>query len=148
MIEFTDITMRQSQGFYAETTKLMEEDGPIGEWMLRTEAFVTTQFISANYILHFWKDGRVDIFETDRPMRMDSFDEDLRQLSQWCKDAGWQDLSVNDRLLADRQAYEFWKRCFIAGLVVSEKLKKHEEEELDRLSQAYIKETKDEENAT
>lgn len=148
MIEFADITLRQSRGYYKETKAFMEEDGLLPDWMLRSTVLVSTPFVAANYILHFWKDGRVVIYETDRPMLIDSLDEDLRELSQWCQKAGWKELGVNDRLLVDRQAYEFWRRTFIAGLIVSEKLQQHEEEEMERLSQAYLKEKEEDENAT
>lgn len=148
MIEFTDATLCQSRGHYEETKKLMEEDGPLSEWMLRSSVYVSTQFNAATYMLHFWKNGRVVIYETDRPMQMDSVDEDLRELSQWCQKAGWKELDINDRLLVDRHAYEFWRRSFIAGLIVNEKLQQHEEEEMERLSQAYLQEKKEDENVT
>ncbi len=143
MIEFTDTTLRQSRGYFEETKKLMEEDGPISEWMLRSSAFVSTPFAATTYILHFWKNGQVVIHETDRPMQVDSVDEDLRELSEWCRKAGWEGLVVGDRLLVDRHAYEFWRRSFIAGLVASQKLQQHEEEEMERLSKAYLKEKED-----
>lgn len=148
MIEFTDITLRQARGYFNETKKLMEEDSPVANWMLRSSAFVSTSFVSATYTLHFWKNGRIVIHETDRPMKMDSLDEDLRELSQWSQKAGWRELSVSDRLLVDRSAYEFWRRSFIAGLIVSEKLQQHEEEEMERLSKAYLKEKKEEDDGT
>lgn len=147
MIEFTDSTLRESRGYFDEATKLMDEDGPMSEWMLRSTVYVSTPFSAATYTLHFWKNGQVVIHETDRPMQMDSIDEDLRELSQWCKKAGWKELSVGDRLLVDRHAYDFWRRSFIAGLIVNEKLQQHEEEEMVRLSKAYLKE-KAEDDAT
>lgn len=147
MIEFTDITLRQSKGYYKETKKLMEEDGPT-DWMLCTSAFVSTQFIAATYMLHFWKNGHVVIHDTDRPMKADTLDEDLRELSQWCRNAGWKHLDVSDRLLEDRHSYEFWLRSFIAGMVVNDTLQQHEDEENVRLSKAYIIEKEEDENAT
>lgn len=144
MIEFTDGTLRESRGYYKETKELMEEDGSLVEWMLRSSVFVTTAVAAAGYILHFWKDGRVVIYETDRLMQINSLDEELRELSQWCEDAGWKKLDVSDRLLVDRQAYEFWRRAFIAGLIINEKLQQHEDEEMKRLSQAYLKEKAEE----
>lgn len=148
MIEFTDMTLLESRGYYQETKKLMEEDGPISEWMLRSSAFVSTPLAASSYILHFWKNGRIVIHETDRLMQVDSLDEDLRELSQWCKDAGWKELDVHDRLLIDRQACEFWRRAFIAGLIVNEKLQQYEDEEMKRLSQAYIREKEEDANDT
>lgn len=146
MIEFTDATLRQSLGYYEDTKKLMEEDGEVSEWMLRSSTFVSTPMSSAIYTLHFWKNGRVVIHDTDRPMQMDSLDEDLRELSQWCQKSGWEALDVNDRLLVDRHAYEFWRRMFIAGLIHNKKLQQHEDDEMKRLSQAYLQEKKEDEN--
>lgn len=143
MIEFSDSTLCEARGYFAETKKLMEEDGILPEWMLRSSIFVSTVFASATYTLHFWKNGRVTIHETDRPIQLGSSDEDLRELSQWCKKAGWKELSVSDRLLVDRNAYAFWQRAFIAGLVVSEQLQQHEEEEMARLSKAYLNEERE-----
>lgn len=145
MIEFTDTTLRESHGHFDETTKLMEEGGFLPEWMLRSTVFVSTVFVSATYTLHFWKSGRVDIYETDRSMQMNSSDEDLRELSLWCQKAGWKELGLNDRLLVDRHAYEFWRRSYIAGLIVNEQLQQHEEEEMARLSKTYIREKEEEE---
>ncbi len=145
MIEFTDATLLTTRGYFDETKALMEGDGPVSEWMLRSSAFVSTPFTAATYMLHFWKNGQVVIHETDRPMQIGSVDDDLRELSQWCQRAGWKGLAVADRLLIDRHAYEFWRRSFIAGLVVSEKLQEHEEDEMKRLSQAYLKEKEEEE---
>lgn len=148
MIEFADSTLRETGGFYDEVVKLMKEEGEPSEWMLRSSAFVSNELVAQSYILHFWADGRVVIYETDRSMKLDSIDEELRELSQWCRDAGWKYLGVNDRLLNDRHALEFWKRAHIAGLVVNETLQQYEDEELIRLSKAYLKEKEEEAHAT
>lgn len=146
MIELTDITLRETQGNFSATARLMEDDVPGQDWMLRSNAYISNQLAAATYTLHFWKNGRVVISGTDRPMTLESSDEDLRELSEWCRKTGWKELSVDDMLLADRQRYEFWRRAFIAGMIASDVLQKHEDEEIERLSQAQLKES-EEENA-
>ncbi len=132
MIEVTDTTIRQAKGSREVVAKLMIEDIGHNDWMLRSTTFVTTPFAAANYMLHFWKNGDAVIHETDHPMRMESSDDDLRELSLWAKHHGW-NLRVDSRLLQDRVALEYWNRAFVAGLVLSEVLQKREEDEMARL---------------
>ena len=74
----------------------------------------------------------------------DVSDDDLRELAQWCKVNGWKELQVDDRLLTNRIALEYWKRIFIAGLVKSATLQKYEDQEMQRLMKAqYIEEKQD-----
>ncbi len=132
LIEVTDTTIRQAKGSREIVNKLMTEDIGNNDWMLRSSAFITTPLAAANYILHFWKNGDAVIHETDRPMRMESSDDDLRELSLWARHHGWT-LRVDSRLLQERIALEYWNRAFVAGLILSDILKKQEEEEMARL---------------
>jgi len=141
MIELTDRTLREAKGDFDHVTRIMDED-TTQDWMLRTDVFITCPFIAAKYILHFWKNGNVVIHETDHPMRMDVSDDDLRELVRWCEVNGWKELQVDDRLLVDRIALEFWKRIFMAGLVKSATLQGYEDQEMKRLMQAQILEEK------
>jgi len=133
MIELSDMTLREANGDYHEVHQLMSEDTFGQDWMLRSNVFVATQFIASQYVLHFWKNGNVVIHSTDRPIRMDVSDDDLRELSDWCKINNWRKLRIDDRLLDDRVAQEYWYRAFIAGLVASTSLQKREDEEMKRL---------------
>ena len=144
MIELTDITLREAQGNFVAASLLMEGDVPDKDWMLRSQAFVSNPLANASYMLHFWKNGRVVISGTDRPMTLESSDEDLRELSEWCRNSGWKELSVDSRLLADRHNYEFWYRAYIAGMIVNDVLQKDEDAEMERLSKAQLKESEKE----
>jgi len=144
MIELTDITIREANGDFKEVNRLMAEDSFGQDWMLRTDAYITNEFIASRFTLHMWNNGNVVIWDTDRPVRMDISDEDLRELVNWCKVNGWKELQVDDRLLGDRVALEYWNRSFIAGLVHSDTLKKREDDEMERLMKAqHIEETDD-----
>lgn len=144
MIELTDSTIREANGDFKEVSRLMKQDSWAEDWMLRSDVFIATPFIASKFILHFWKNGNVVIWDTDRPVRMDISDEDLRELVNWCKVNGWKELQVDDRLIGDRVAIEYWNRAFIAGLIHSETLKKREEDEMERLMKAqHIEENDD-----
>jgi hypothetical protein len=136
MIEFTDFTLREGNGDYQEVARLMSEDTFGQDWMLRSEAFISTPFIASKFVLHLWKNGNVVIQNTDRPLRIDIADDDLRELSQWCEVNGWKELQVDKRLLDDRVGFECWHRAFIAGIIKSDTLQKKEDEEMERLMKA------------
>jgi hypothetical protein len=144
MIEFSDLTLRETQGDFEQIKRLMQKE-TTGDWMLRSDFFVSNPMsLPARYLLHFWKNGRVVIHDTDRPMVMGSSDEDLRELSNWCKVNGWGELVVDGRLLLTKQGFDYWQRAFRAGLVENERLQLYEDEEVERLTKAYIKEKKEE----
>ena len=131
MIEFSDITLRESGGDKEKVQKLMK----VPTWMLKSTGVVTTDFVTATYILHFWSDGNVLIVDTDRPLKDDIPDDDLRELHDWCFNHGWTDLKVAERLLMNRNSIEFWNKIYISGLVKSEKLHRREVAEMNRLKQ-------------
>lgn len=141
MVELTDYTLVQTKGDFQETCTVMNH----GDWMLRSNVFVTNPFMSAKYILHFWSDGKVTIFEADRPTQEGASDEDIRELSEWCKISGWKSLHLDDRLLVDRSTQAWWNRVFLSGLIESQKLREKEDQEMKRLSQAFVKEQEEEE---
>jgi hypothetical protein len=134
LIEFSDNTIREANGYFDAISKLMEESGPAKTWMLRSKAFITTDFTAYTYILHLWNTGSIMIYETDKPLIMDAAsDEDLRELSLWCQCKGWKQIEVSDRLLNSSGAVAYWTKAFIAGLVTSKLLEQNEQGVMDRL---------------
>ncbi len=144
MVEVTDMTLLESEGEYETACKLM--GGKKNTWMIQTKAFVSTPFISAQFLLNFWNDGRVVIFETDHPAVLGQSDSDLQELSVWCKTNGWKCLNVDDRLLANRHGFAYWERMYLSGIIENEQLKKKSYEEMERLEKAYLKEKEEEKN--
>ena len=139
MVELTDATLNESHGNYNVTCELMQDDG-VDEWMLRSNAIVTGRGLSFGYILHFWHDGQVYIKETQHPPVMEVPDFDIRELHEWVVRNGWKSLVVDNRLTDDPRGFDFWLRMYRSGLVESEMLRSHENEEIRRLTEATIKE--------
>lgn len=136
-IIFSDMTVNEGCGDRVAVDYLMKDMGD-RDWMLRTEATVTCSDITMNYLLHFWKNGQVYIIKTDRPISLKVPDDDIRYLSEWCKNQGWERLIVDNNLLREPNGFEFWLRMYQAGIVHSELLEKHDVDEMERLSQAYL----------
>jgi len=119
----------------------MRDEGAF-TWMLESKATVVSTDllgrtgISCNYILHFWDSGEVKIISTDHPMVIDVPHDDITELKKWCDDCGWSRLTVSERLLDSIEGFQFWMRMYISGLIYSDELKKHEEDNMKRLIQA------------
>lgn len=113
-------------------------------WMIRSDIFVQASSMSTTFIIHCWNDGRVVIYDLNRPVRIDVPDDDIRLLSEWCRVHGWKNLEVHDRLLTDKSGFDCWQRFFRAGLVFSKELEQYEDEETKRLTEAYEKELEEE----
>ncbi len=141
VIEFTDVTLIESEGNFKKTVDIMKQDGS-NSWMLETKALVSAQIISCYYLLHCWSHGDVCIMSTDHPLLMEAPDDDIRELNEWCRINGWKSLSIHKNLILDYRHFEFWLRMYRSGLIESTELKRHEQDESDRFSKA-IEETED-----
>lgn len=135
MIQFTDITLIEAQSSYKITCEIM---GPT-KWMLRTSAFVITPLIAARYMLHLWYNSKVYIMDTEHPPQPDVADDDIREIRVWCEKNGWKGPYINNLLIEDPRAEQFWYRLFRAGIVLNEKLEQIEQEEIDRLDKVNLK---------
>ncbi len=145
MIRFSDITLNESEGDYDRTNEIMIKDGST-KWMLKTNATVLAydsqgqMTISCSYVLHFWYTKEVYIIGTDHPLNLAAPDDDIMDLSVWCEKHGWNIPHIHDSLIADPQGLTFWMRIYRMNLVQSVGLKKHDDEEMSRLS--YTEESK------
>ena len=142
-VVFSDMTINEGLGDYVAVGCLMSKDVGEKDWMLRTDATVSCNDVTMNYLLHFWKNGQVYIMKTDRPISLKVPDDDLRYLSEWCVSHGWKRMIADKNLLRDPIGFDFWLRMYQAGIAQAEELEKHDSEEMERLSRAYLAEGED-----
>lgn len=142
MIRFSDITINEGWGNYRLIRELMESSGP-KEWMIESHATISTPIISSDCVLHFWADGRVVLMETNHPLHSQAPDDDIRELSRWCRKNGWKNLVVDNKLITEQKEFEFWMRFYYSGMITSDVLKKHDEQEIERMGSSESEETDD-----
>ncbi len=152
MIHFSDITIDEGKGHFSTITAIMRDQDGVFDWMLKSNATVAPQDLlgnpgfPSNFTLHFWSHGEVCISETTHPTIAEAPYDDIIELKQWCVDHGWKKLSVRRELIESPQGFEFWMRMYIAGMVDSDELKQHEEDEMNRLIKAQEIEEQDDAN--
>lgn len=135
MIKYSDVTLNECIGDFLCVSQKM---GDIPVWMLKSRMSTITNGMGFNYTIHFWNTGRAVIMQTDRPLGLEVPDDDLHELSQWCKSRGWVGLYVSDRLLSDPQEHDFWFRMFRSGVINSDMLKQKEEDEMHRMANSIV----------
>ncbi len=130
MIEFSDPTVIEGHGNYLLIKEIMNAS----QWMLETNATVIEQDMIGNYVLHLWENGTVMIMSTDHPTVIDAPDSDLRRLREWCEINGWKLPSISNYLIDDQQGFDFWLRMYQSGIIHNDKLQKHDDDDMKRLS--------------
>lgn len=143
MIEFSDITIRESGGHYLDTCRLMDEEIPDNKWMIISNALVASDILVSTFVLYFFYDGRVVIFEAHRPIEANVPDSDLRDLHDWCIAFGWKRLDLHDRLLENVRHYEYWMRLYQTGVIYNHKL---EAKDLDIMAKLSVPSPREEDD--
>jgi hypothetical protein len=127
MIEFTDNTLIEAKGDYNQVTNIMlQESTP--KWMIQTDAVIRTESFISSYVLNFWDNGDIYIFETSRPPDKDLPDDDLVFLRSWVDMNNWKRLLVSNNFLEDPRWFSFWLTYFRSGIIYNEKLKQFEQD--------------------
>lgn len=135
MIDFSDNTIRDGHGYYKLIKRIMENEGP-STWMLKSRATVHSSSIDCDYLLHFWHDGKTIIHMTNHPVGPEAPDDDIQELSKWCKDHGWT-LHIHSDLLEERKDFDFWIKFYYSGMIFNEIFCKYEKDEIERMKKAY-----------
>lgn len=147
MIYFSDNTINETNGDYKTVLALIRQESNVNDWMLKSEATVVAVGLMdepsavTNFILHFWSNGDVCIMRSDHHLNA-SADADVRELQNWCLNNGWKKLRIDDNLVEDPQGFDFWMRMYISGLIDSDVLRKHEQDDIARLTTMLGEETK------
>lgn len=117
-IDFTDITMAETDGTFEDVQEIMGEDCHGDNWMIRTTASITSEFGVGMMILHFFSDGRILIDEYNPSINDVFYNPDVRALCAWAQDAGWKIPQPGIDLA--RKNKEFWKYFWDTLLIDSD----------------------------
>ena len=118
-VNFTDVTLQQSDGDFAIAKQIMESDFPHPEyWMLESALTIDSQFGLAVFHLHFFSNGNVRIMEYAPSVGKVYYNPDIGALSEWLQSAGWKVPEPNDFMV--KENIEFWKHYWDTLLIDSE----------------------------
>ena len=117
-INFTDVTLQESDGDYAETKRIMESEFPHPtDWMLESSVTIDSQFGIASFLLHFFADQGVRIIQYVPSVGDVYYNPDLGALSEWLQAAGWNVPEPTTELV--KAKVDFWKHYWETLLIDS-----------------------------
>lgn len=118
-LEFTDITMAETDGIYDEVKEKMLEDSPfVKKWMIKTDLIISSQFGEGFMTVHFYSDKDVVIVQYNPSNKDVYYNPDVRALSTWAKDNGWNTPHPYKDLILDNK--DFWRYFWETYIIDSE----------------------------
>jgi hypothetical protein len=118
-VYFTDVTLQQADGDFAEVKQMVESEFPYPEyWMLDSIITIDSQFGLATFSLHFFSDRKVKITKYNPSVGKVYYNPDIGALSEWLQCAGWH-VPEPDELLV-RENTGFWKHYWDTLLIDSD----------------------------
>ena len=89
-LNFTDITMAETDGVYEDVKELMSQDFTSdGKWMIRTNATVISKFGVGEVVLSLFNDKVIYIVDYEPSIADVYYNPDIPALSQWAQQSGW-----------------------------------------------------------
>lgn len=118
-LNFTDITMSETDGIFSEVEKKMLGEFPYdNKWMIRTDLTIVSPTGIGEMILHCFHDGNILIVDYNPSMGDVFYNPDIQAISQWAQEGGWKIPQPGIDLI--KQHREFWKH-FYDTLVIDSK---------------------------
>ena len=118
-LNFTDVTMAETNGVFDEVKKKMDEEFPHdGKWMIRTDLTIDSGVGLAIMTLNLYYNKRVDIVKYDPSIGDVYYNPDLQSLSQWCQENGWNIPQPKSDIIKINK--EFWKYFYDTLIIDSD----------------------------
>ena len=122
-INFTDITLNETDGAFEETKQIMEKEFPYNsKWVIRSFVSIFSAGLEGEMEIQCHADGSIYIVDYVPSIGDLLYNPDIQVLSMWAQENGWKipqphpDLVKNDK--------EFWKHFYDTLLVDSDYLDK------------------------
>lgn len=118
-IDFTDITMAETDGIFEDVQEIMSnETQPNSTWMIRSTSSITSEFGVGVMVLDFYGTGRIIISDYDPSVNDVYYNPDVRALCAWAQDAGWEVPQPSVDLAKKNK--DFWKYFWDTLLIDSD----------------------------
>jgi len=110
-LDFTDITMVETEGVFEEANKKMFSELTLNDkWVIKTNLIISSKFGTGEMVLDFYYDKKVFVIGYVPSMKDVFYNSDIQALSKWCQENGWKIPQPHpDLIKVDR---EFWKHFY------------------------------------
>jgi len=108
IINFTDITLNETDGVFEDTKKIMMEEIPKSDnWVLRSLITIASNSGEGSMEVQCQADGNIYILEYDSSIGDLFYNPDIQAISMWAQANGWKIPQPHPELIKTNK--EFWK---------------------------------------
>jgi len=118
-LNFTDVTMAETDGVFKEVEEIMLSEYPHNKkWVIRTNVTIESKFGMGAMVLNCFYDGNVYIIEYTPSIGDVFYNPDVQSLASWSQENGWKIPQPQESLVkSDR---EFWKHFYDTLIIDSD----------------------------
>ena len=122
-IDFTDLTINQSDGDFEKVNRIMNEEfHGESKWTLRSEVTITSQAGMGAMVVQFHMDRSVYIIDYYPSIGDLFYNPDIRAISMWAQEHGWKVPQPHFDLV--KNSKDFWKHFYDTLIIDSDYLDK------------------------
>lgn len=117
-LDFSDITLSETDGVFKDADSIMKKEPPFNEkWVLRSNVTITSPSGIGEMVIQCHGDGHIYIIEYEPSIRDVYYNNDIQVLSMWSQNNGWRIPQPHFELVESDK--EFWKHFWETLLVDS-----------------------------
>ena len=121
ILNFTDITMSETDGVFEEVKKIMISEFPHNnKWVIKTNLTIDSKMGIGEMKLDLYGDGKIYILEFNPSIKDVYYNPDITALSQWAQENGWRIPQPHEDLIKKNK--EFWKHFYDTLIIDSDYL--------------------------
>jgi len=122
-INFTDITLNETDGVFRETEEIMSKEFPRNKkWVIRSFASIVSISGEGSMEIQCHEDGKMYILEYTPSIEDVFYNPDIQVLSMWAQKNGWKIPQPHPDLV--KKDKEFWKHFYDTLVIDSDYLDK------------------------
>ena len=119
IINFTDITLNETDGVFEETKKIMLKEPPFSDkWVLRSIVTIISDSGDGTMEIQCHGDGNIYILEYEASIGDLYYNPDIQAISMWAQENGWNIPQPNPDLIKTNK--EFWKYFYDTLIIDSD----------------------------
>ena len=107
IINFTDITLNETDGVFEDAKKIMEKEVPHSAWVLRSFVTIASNSGEGSMEIQCHSNGNLYILDYEPSIGDLFYNPDISAISMWAQDNGWNIPQPHPELIKSNK--EFWK---------------------------------------
>jgi len=115
-IDFSDVTLAETDGVFDKVKSIMESDFPyVEDWMLQSQITINSKFGIGEMVVNFYGDGKILITSYHPSVGDVFYNPDIQGFSMWAQENGWKVPQPDADLCRSHKGFwkHFWETLIV-----------------------------------